>query len=187
MSILSEISIGWDYAWWFPAIYALITLLVVAIYGRDFGKKFFRFPTTKSRREKLPVALGATVFGRLLMFIPIFVPLSLNTPWFWIGSFVFGIGMILTTIAMVNFASTPLDQPVVTGLYKISRNPIQLIAIFMWLGVALATESWIIAATSALLAAISYPTFLAQERSCLELYGYRYQEYMESTPRFILF
>jgi protein-S-isoprenylcysteine O-methyltransferase Ste14 len=187
MSSLSELSIGWGYAWWFPATYALITILMVAIYGRDFAKRFLRFPVTKSIKQKIPVMLSATLFGRGLMIYSIFVPLQLNSTWFWIGISIFIIGVILSTITMINFATTPHDQPVTKGMYRISRNPIQVLAMIMWIGVGIATTSWIIVAASLLLAIVSYPSFLAQERACLEIYGDAYQKYMKSTPRYLLF
>lgn len=187
MSLLSELSIGWEYAWWFPATYALITILMVAMYGRDFAKRFLRFPGSKSIKQKIPIMLSATLFGRALMIYSIFVPLQLNTKWFWIGVLIFIIGAILTAIAMINFATTPHDQPVTKGMYRISRNPIQVLAMIMWIGVGIATTSWIIVAACILLGIVYYPSFLAQERSCLEIYGDVYQEYMKSTPRYLLF
>ena len=117
----------------------------------------------------------------------IFVPLQLNTVWFWIGVLIFIFGAILTTLAMINFATTPHDQPVTKGMYLISRNPIQVLAVIMWVGVRIATTSWIIIAASLLLAIVSYPSFLVQERSCLKLYGNAYYEYMKSAPRYLLF
>ena len=186
MSLLPELSIGWGHAWWFPAAYALITISMVAIYGREFSKRFFRLPISKSIKQKIPVMIGATLFGRVLMVYSIFVPLQLNTAWFWTGALIFVICAILSAIAMINFATTPQDQPVAKGMYRTSRNPIQVLAIIMWIGVGIATASWIIVVACLLLAIISYPSFLAQERSCLALYGDAYREYMKSTPRYLL-
>lgn len=187
MSLLPELSVGLEYAWWFTAAYALITISMIVIYGRDFSRRFFRIPATKSIKQKIPIVLGAALFGRALMIYSIFEPLQLNTVQFWIGILIFVIGAILTTIAMINFATTPQDQPVIKGMYRISRHPIQVLAIIMWIGVAIATLSWIIGVACMLLAIISYPSMLVQERSCLEVYGDAYRVYMKSTPRYLLF
>lgn len=184
---MPELRLGWDTAWWFPVVYGLITLAVVALYGRAFSQRFFSFPRSESIRQKIPVALSAAVFGRALMVFSIFVPLQPNTLWFWLGLFVFGVGAVLTAGGMVTFARTPLDQPVTTGLYRFSRHPIQVLAVIMWLGVGLATASWIIMGACVLLGLVYYPSFLAQERSCLEQYGDAYHTYMASTPRYLLF
>jgi hypothetical protein len=65
------------------------------------------------------------------MIYSIFVPLELNTPWLWIGVFIFLSGALLTAEAMTNFATTSQDQPVRKGLYRFSRNPIQVLATIM--------------------------------------------------------
>ncbi len=121
------------------------------------------------------------------MIYSIFVPLELNTPWLWIGGFIFLSGAGLTAAAMINFATTSSDQPVRKGLYRFSRNPIQVSAIFMWIGVGMATLSWIILGACLLLAVVSYPSIRAQERYCLETYGEAYREYMKTTPRYLPF
>jgi protein-S-isoprenylcysteine O-methyltransferase Ste14 len=156
------------------------------IYGRDFAKRFLRFPGSKSIKGKILSMLSFTLFGRVLMLYSIFVPLRTDSSWFWVGILIFSFGTILTTISMVNFATTPLDQPVTKGMYRISRNPIQILAMFMWIGVGMATHSWVIIIASSLLALLYYPSFLAQERYCLETYGEAYKEYMKTTPRYLL-
>ena len=93
--MLPELNIGWGYAWWFPSAYALITISIVVIYGREFLKRFFRFPKSESIKHKIPVILGATLFGRAIMVYSIFVPLKLNTLWLWIGVFIFVIDALL--------------------------------------------------------------------------------------------
>lgn len=160
---------------------------MVAIYGKGFSKRFFRLPVSKSIKPKIPVMLGATLFGRALMVYSIFVPLRLHTPWFWIGIWIFGVCAVLSATAMINFAKTPQDQPVTRGMYRVSRNPIQVLAVIMWTGVGIATGSWIILLACVLLAIVSYPSILAQERSCLEIYGEAYREYMKRTPRYLGF
>jgi hypothetical protein len=79
--VLPELNMGWEYAWWFPAAYALITISIVGIYGRTFSKRFFRLPQSESIRPRIPVLLGAALLGRVIMIYSIFVPLELNTPW----------------------------------------------------------------------------------------------------------
>ena len=180
--MFGDFNIGWGYAWWFPAVYAFITILIMVIYGKDFIKKFFRFPGGKFKR-KIPTILSSTVFSRGIMAYAIFLPFQTVTVWFWIGVSVFGICIILSVIAMVNFASTLPDQPVIKGMYRLSRHPVQVLAVIMSLAIGVATLLWIIIAASLLLAVISYPTFLAQERSCRETYGKAYQDYLNRTPR----
>ena len=182
--MFTELITGWEYAWWFPAVYMLITIIMMVIYGKGFTKRFLRLPGAKFK-GKVPTILSSTLFSRGIMAYAVFIPLQTSTVWFWIGISVFSISTILSAISMINFATTPHNQPVTKGMYRISRNPIQILAIIMLIGIGLATVSWIIMVASLLLAIISYPTFLVQEHSCLEMYGCAYVEYMNRTPRWI--
>ena len=182
--MFAELSIGWGYAWWFPAVYMLITIVIMMVYGKGFTKRFLRLPGAKFK-GKIPTILSGTLFSRGIMAYAIFIPFQTSTIWFWAGVSIFSISTVLTAISMINFATTPNDQPVTKGMYRISRNPVQVLAIIMLIGIGLATLSWIIIVACLLLAIISHPTFLVQERSCLEMYGDAYSEYMNRTPRWI--
>ena len=182
--MFGDFNIGWDYAWWFPAIYALITVIFLVVYGKAFMKKFFRFPGGKFK-WKIPTIVSSTVFSRGIVAYAIFLPLKIDSAWFWIGAVAIGISIILYAIAVYNFASAPNEKPVVRGMYRFSRHPIQVSAILMSLGIGAATTSWIIIIASVVLAGLSYPTFIAQERSCLEAYGNPYRDYMNRTPRWL--
>ena len=182
--MFAELSIGWGYAWWFPAVYVLITIVIMIIHGIDFTKRYLRLPGARFK-GKIPTLISSTVFSRGIMAYAIFLPFQIDTAWFWVGVSIFCICIILSAIAMANFALTPQNQPVVKGLYRIARHPVQIMAIIMSIGIGIATLSWIIIVASLLLAVMSYPTFLAQERSCLEMYGDAYRDYMNRTPRWI--
>jgi len=54
---------GWEYAWWFPAVYMLMTIVIMVIYGKGFIKTFFRFPGV-GFKGKLPTILSSTLFSR---------------------------------------------------------------------------------------------------------------------------
>lgn len=96
-------------------------------------------------------------------------------------------GLAGLTIAMFNFKNTPFDQPVTTGIYKISRHPMSLTLTISEVGTCIAIDSWI-ALFVILLAKIPYHFInLAQEEFCIRKYGDSYREYMKRTPRYFLF
>jgi len=85
----------------------------------------------------------------------------------------------------VNFATTPLNEPVTKGLYRYSRNPQYLTEFLMFIGVSIASASWIFLLFSSVYE-ISLLSFASsEERFCLEKYGDAYREYMNRTPRYI--
>ncbi len=93
--------------------------------------------------------------------------------------------MYTYTIVTVNFATTPLDEPVTRGLYRYSRNPQYLTEFLMFIGVSIASASWLFLFFS-IVYSISMLSFAStEERFCLEKYGNAYREYMDRTPRYI--
>lgn len=71
-------------------------------------------------------------------------PLQMGTIWFYAGSVIFILSIILMTVAFSNYASTSSDELVAKGLYKISRNPIYVFVILAITGIGIAAASWII-------------------------------------------
>jgi len=115
----------------------------------------------------------------------IFLPLKLDTAWFYVGFPIYLVGMFFVTIVVVSFAASPVDKPVTTGIYRISRNPAYFGCFLIYISIGIACSSWVF-----LLVAIGYITLmnvlvLPEERMCLEKYGEVYREYMDRTPRWI--
>lgn len=185
MSLMPELDFGWATAWWYTAAFGIANLLLLALSPQGVSKRLFRLPAFESLWEKAASLVSVFVFARALMIYTVFVPLRLRTWLFWLGSAVFVCGLIGHSVAMVGFSRTPPDQPVVRGAYRLTRHPMQLIAIVMWLGVAMATFSWVIGLVCFLQLFLSRPFLLAQERMCLAEYGEDYRQYMSTTPRYI--
>jgi protein-S-isoprenylcysteine O-methyltransferase Ste14 len=186
VSILPELHIGWWNGWWYPVIYGLINLGVMAAYGpRIFGKRLMCLPPFASLKEKIFSITSMFLFARGMMIYSIFVPLKWATAWIYVGTAVFLLGLIMHTVAMVNFAKTPPDHPVVKGVYRVSRHPMQLVSIVMWIGVGIATASWVLLVACGVQLFLSRPFLVAQERYCLDTYGGSYREYMRRTPRYL--
>ena len=145
-------------------------------------KKQCRYPH-KNTGKKI-IAFLALIYYLALIY-SIFLPLRLGTTWFYIGLPICLSGLIMYTIVTVNFATTPLDEPVTKGLYRYSRNPQYLTEFLMLIGVSIASTSWIFLLFS-IVYEISLLSFAsAEEHFCLEKYGDAYREYMNKTPRYI--
>ena len=185
MSLLPEFQIGWWNGWWYPALFGLINLVLIMAYGpRTFGKRLVRMPPFSSQIEKILSLASVFLFGRGMIIYSLFVTIKLTTLWFYLGTAIFLAGLIVYTQALVNFASAPSDRPAVKGAYRYSRHPIQLLGIVMWIGVGIATTSWVILLACGIQLFLSRPFLIAQERYCLDTYGESYKEYMLKTPRY---
>jgi protein-S-isoprenylcysteine O-methyltransferase Ste14 len=184
MSIIPAFEIGSWNAWIFMLL-ILLPLPLVALLRRGV------FQTTASIRASVVSGTEQkiTIFSHVvllaLVIYSIFLPLQLGTIWFSIGLPVFLLGLILQTIAYVNVATNPVDEPVTKGLYRYSRHPMYVALPFSLIGTGLASASWPFLLLSVIVVVTQLHNAIPEERECLEAYGKAYREYMERTPRWI--
>ena len=131
-----------------------------------------------------------TLYSSKAIYIPafiysIFLPLKLGTVWFYVGLPITLIGFIAGVIVILNWAASPRGEPVTNGLYRYSRHPMYVTAFVFFLGVSIATASWVFLLFTILLIAASFYFAPLEEQSCLEKYGDAYREYMKRTPKYI--
>ena len=118
---------------------------------------------------------------------PLFLTMQFGTLLFYIGLAVYVVSGIATVITFLNYFSTPLDQPIRKGMYKISRNPIYVFASLMIAGIALMCHSVIMGVIVILHFILQHFIILEEEKFCLEKYGEGYKEFKERVPRYLLF
>ena len=184
MPIVPEFEIGLWKGWWFLLIYLAVNLGLMALLPKVVTKWLLTWSEMNIKERLISRIENALYYG--IMAYAVFVPLKLGTAWFSTGLGVFLLGIIGYVVAVVNFSSTPLHQPAVKGLYRISRNPIRVVSFVAWLGVGIATASWVIIVANVVLNLLMHTTTLAEERSCLAKYGEAYWEYMNQVPRYFL-
>ena len=107
------------------------------------------------------------------------------TAWFYIGLPVYLVGLIMYTIVMVNFATTPPDEPVIKGLYRYSRHPQYLTQSLMFIGIGIASASWVFLLFQIITMILINILAIPEERFCLDKYGDAYREYLNRTPRWV--
>lgn len=71
------------------------------------------------------------------------------------------------------------------GFYRISRHPIYVMVDIAWIGIGVATVSWLLFALIVFYMIVIHFLIIAEERICLEKYGDVYREYMNKTSRYI--
>jgi len=183
MSAIPVFKIGVWNAWIFILPFLLVT------YGVSYSivnRKSALFSWPKySKQEK--TFLGIMMACLIASWIySIFVPLKLGTPWFYIGLPIYLVGLIFDTLATLSFAKTSPDIPNTEGIYRISRNPVYLGWVFVYLGVGIASAAWVYLLLVLMVLAMCIPVLaIPEERLCLERFGDAYREYMNRTPRWI--
>jgi protein-S-isoprenylcysteine O-methyltransferase Ste14 len=187
MQLIPEHYLGFQNVWWFSLAYGILSIGIMMFLPKERRKRILTFPKFNSKFEKILSGLSLFVFGRGLIVYSIFIPVILFNVYFFIGIFVYLIGMISSVYAMWSFSQAELSTPITNGIYKITRHPMQIMGIIMWIGIGIAAGNWILIACAFLLGVVSYPSLKAQERFCIEKYGEDYINYMKKTPRYILF
>ena len=88
-------------------------------------------------------------------------------------------------IVTINFATTPMNEPMTRGAYRYSRHPGYTALFLIYLSVSVASASWIFLLVTIMWAVLLSISVKDEERYCLEKYGETYRDYMNSTPRWI--
>jgi protein-S-isoprenylcysteine O-methyltransferase Ste14 len=121
----------------------------------------------------------------VLLAYSVFLPLKLGTVWFYAGLTTYLVGLVMFLTAIVNIATTPLGHPFTQGMYRYSRHPLYFSISITFVGVSIASASWVFLLLSVVIIILQTSPAIAEERGCLETYGDEYQEYLNRIPRWI--
>ena len=184
MSLIPAFEIGvwnvWVFMIWLLIPYFLEPLNIIPK-GREEGSNF----VAEFNKIQKKAFFSLHIIFLLSFIYSIFLPLKLGTVWFYTGLPIYILGLIFYTMVFVGFATTPPDRLVTTGIYRYSRNPMQLSVFLLLLGIGIASASWIFLLLSVVYTTVPLIWLDAEERHCLKFYGEAYREYMNRTPRWI--
>jgi protein-S-isoprenylcysteine O-methyltransferase Ste14 len=182
LSLIPEFELGLWNAWIF-----VIPMLIIlfsemrATASRESGKAGDFQLTKKENRIIYAVFLGMIVSW----VYAVFLPLQLGTIWLYSGLIICLFGMVFTIIAILNFATSPKDKVVTTGLYRFTRNPTYIGMILMQIGLGIACTSWLFLLLTVALMILLNADLSTEERYCLYRFGDDYRKYKNRTPRWI--
>ncbi len=185
MSLIPEFELGlWNA--WILMLSSFLLIIPLFVLDRLRGWKSSDRPDTWPLNEKeKKLDRIANLFSLAFIIYSVFLPLKLGTAWFYVGLFVYLFGMIFGFVAATNLNSTPADRVATKGLYRISRNPVYLGMLLVFIGIGIACASWLFLLLGAVAQILQNILLDAEERWCLEKYGDAYREYMNRTPKWI--
>jgi len=184
MSLIPAFEIGVWNAWIF------MIWLFIQNYGiRFFSKEIYQkaggsSDVETSQTQRITGYISVTQW-LLTTIYSVFLPFKLGTIWFYIGLVIFLLGFIINIVVTVNFITTPIEEPVIKGVYRYSRHPMYLAMLLIYLSVGIASASWIFLLVTIMWAFLLSISAKDEELYCLERYGVAYREYMNKTPRWI--
>jgi protein-S-isoprenylcysteine O-methyltransferase Ste14 len=186
MSWMPAFKIGLWNAWvlmLYLPLHPLIMILVDKAVGTgQIMKKMGDVPYDKKEKRAFMTSMVLMV---LLVLYSILLPLKLGTVWFYAGVAIYLLGLAMFIAAIVDIATNPLGQPFVGGMYRYSRHPMLFSGFVIWVGVSVASASWLFLLFSVVVMGLEASQAVAEEQGCLELYGDEYRQYLNLTPRWI--
>jgi protein-S-isoprenylcysteine O-methyltransferase Ste14 len=178
MSLIPVFDIGiWNA--WIPTTLLLLFVMLSGLLPKDIGKRI-----TPNKEEGKTRRIMLIVFFTMIIY-SIFLPLKLDTVWFYTGLAVYILGFIISIAALFSIAATKPDEPFTTGMYRFSRHPIALGTLLPMIGAGIASASWLFLLLSVILMVVSHFLAITEENSTTKKFGDAYKEYMARTPRWI--
>jgi protein-S-isoprenylcysteine O-methyltransferase Ste14 len=191
MSLIPAFELGVWNAWIFFVLHQGGTsILLQLMYSRDVWKDVWAVwkksstDTSSNKTDRRLKYIGYFVMFAVVGYT-IFLPLKLNTFWFYVGLFIYLLGVIIDFMASVSWATNPLDKPITKGIYRFSRHPMDFGNFVAIVGTGIACASWILPLLGIVMITLMNMSAVNEERFCLEKFGNAYREYMNRTPRWI--
>ena len=185
MELFPTLRIGWFNGWVLLSVFFAIFGILLVAFPKGVVRRLYD-RSGWSRKQAVLVRIGKLVTFAWLV-LAILTPLRIGSPVFMLGLIILAVGIVGLVIALLNFRSTPPDEPVTKGFYRISRNPQALTLLVSFYGISIAVGSWLALFILTVSLVFHHLTVLAEEGSCLRQYGNSYRAYMERVPRYFLF
>jgi len=170
---------------WNAWIFMLPSLLLTLFSLRWFMKKRAPSPNMPMSKTNLSFCLVSKFTYFAAVIYSVFLPLKLDTIWFYIGLPITLIGLVGSVMTVVSWVNTPAGEIVTGGIYRFSRHPIYVTEVLLLLGVSIASASWVFLLFP-IIVGVGVAYFIEMEEAqCVGHYGNVYREYMDKTPRWI--
>jgi len=187
MFLIPEFELGVWNAWIFMIYVIFSNFLPYVLSWKLIDKRVLKklgADLPLSDNEKNLLNIYSFLFFAIIAY-SIFLPLKLGTVWFYAGFLIYLLGVIIETIAMLDFFTTAVDKPVTKGVYRFSRNPMYFGIFLIFVGTGIACVSCVFLLLTAVFMILSHIVVVSEERFCLQKYGNAYREYLNRIPRWI--
>ena len=185
MNWLPELKIGLFNAWLPLVVFYIFFGFYLLLQPKEIIKKLYQVSPSKWPSNWRKLYFGGRIFTLLTLGLLIFSKLKIGQPVFYVGLLVYLLGFVVIFTALFNYASTPVNEPVVKGLYRRSRNPQFLGLALIFLGACIACGSILLVLLFAAAMSTYHFRILGEEDQCLKSYGDSYKAYLNKTKRYI--
>jgi len=122
MTLIPAFEIGVWNAWIFM-VWLLIQTLAIRLVSKEVYQRGGYPPDMKLSYASRIANYISNPLWLLSTAYSIFLPFNLGTVWFYAGLVIFVAGLVINIIVTINFARTPMNEPITRGAYRYSRHP----------------------------------------------------------------
>ena len=183
MSLIPAFEIGLWNAWIFMVGFLLPPFISILFGKGKASSKRWNVSVPIKHEKLLNVISTVTMIAGFIY--SIFLPLQLGKVWFFIGLVIFLIALVISLSGTFISRTTSTDKPFTKGPYRYSRHPMYVAQTLVFVGVTIASVSWVFLLLTVIMQGFHMIFAPAEEQYCLKRYGKDYQEYIERTPRWI--
>lgn len=183
MSLIPNFELGIWNAWLFMIWLVILPFLTnLIIKDKDTSNKLKISAPVKFEKELNIMSMIVVIFAFIYS---IFLPFEIETIWFYIGIVFFIIGFVIYISTLGYLRDVTANEFFNKGPYRFSRHPVYVSMVFIFVSVIIACVSWVFLILLIFLLIHLIIAAPAEEQYCLKKYGKDYQQYIESTPRWI--
>jgi len=189
MSWLPAFEIGLWNAWIFMVSLFAAGFVPLYIDKEKTEKRVEGEPTGSELKKTTKIAHVIThiMIMPFTLIYSIFLPMKLGTFWFFAGLPICLLALVMVLMSSISFSTAPLGEPMSKGVYAISRHPGYLGFFLGFVGIGIASASWVLLLCALVWIVSWHFGVIEEERMLLEKYGDAYRDYMNRTPRWIGF
>ena len=184
MAISPIFELGMWNAWLLMSVF-IIQMFVMFFADRRIWRK--SHVTHQIQKNKFGKHVGelANITWLIALIYSIFLPLKINTFYFYMGMIVFIVGIIILIRATYDFITTKPNKIIKKGVYAYSRHPMYLATFIIILSIAIASLSWLFVILNIILIFFFSRVAIIEEQYCLDMFNAEYVTYMHHVPRWI--
>jgi protein-S-isoprenylcysteine O-methyltransferase Ste14 len=172
---------------WLLTLFILVYPLIMQLVDKTLGngamnQKMGGAPERAGEVRTIPIP---SILLVVLFIVSIFIPLKAGTLWLLVGLLVYLIGIAIFLSSIITAARTPIGHIFSGGMFLFSRHPMYLSFLIIFVGISLASASWLFLILSMAWMYFPLSQVVSEEQGCLEAFGENYREYMKNTPRWL--
>ena len=167
---------------------AIIPLLVIrfgvlSILDRDSLKRAAHFPPLIGKERS---AYWVYQISNLLIFVSLcFLKIRTDSYLLYSGLVIYGLGVLLCLVSVINFAKPAKNGINLRGIYGISRNPMYVAYFIYFIGCTILTQSLYLLGIVVIFQISAHWIILSEERWCIQKFGEEYINYMNKVRRYL--